>query len=128
VSRKTAVTMHVYIYNLVFSFHVDLIPIFDGNSHFVVLTWTNNAGVFELIIDGILQSSLTGIETDGTIAAQRRFIVGGSDFGYKNFVGFLHDVNVWDKVGFVWSISFHCITPISFPEPAILRKEREALG
>ena len=56
------------------------------------MTWTNDGGVFELIIDGMLQSSLSGIETNGKISGQSRFIVG------SNHQKFLHNFNVWDKV------------------------------
>ena len=75
-----------------FSFNVDLIPVIDGAVHFFIITWTNVGGVFQLIIDGVLQSTLSGIETNGKITGQGRFTV-GSIFG-DNF----HNLNVWDKV------------------------------
>ena len=75
-----------------FSFHVNLLPINDNAVHFVIITWTNDGGVFELIIDGMLQSSLSGIETNGKISGQKRFIFG------SNFYDHFHNLNVWDKV------------------------------
>ncbi|CAB4018222.1 Hypothetical predicted protein [Paramuricea clavata] len=72
------------------------------------MTWTNDGGVFELIIDGILQSSLTGIEADGIISARSRFIVGGSDVEKKNLEVVLHNLNVWDKV--LWDEMLYMMT------------------
>jgi hypothetical protein len=75
-----------------FSFNVDLIPVIDKAIHFFIMTWTNVGGVFQLIIDGVLQSTLSGIETNGKITGQSRFTV-GSIFG-----DYFHNLNVWDKV------------------------------
>ena len=77
---------------------MDLIPIFDYQVNFVVMTWTGQEGIFELIINGVLQSRVAGIEKNGTISGQSRFIVGGSEFEERNLVGIIHNFNVWDKV------------------------------
>ena len=52
-----------------------------------------------MIIDGILQSSVTGVEKDGKISKQSRFIIGGNEQEMKNFYVSMHNLNVWDKVG-----------------------------
>ncbi len=67
----------------------------------MVITWTNEGGVFELMIDGVLQSSLTGIETNGKITGQNRFIALGSDVENRNVVDWYHNLNVWDQVSLV---------------------------
>ena len=54
-----------------------------------------------MIIDGILQSSVTGVEKDGKISKQSRFIIGGNEQEMKNFYVSMHNLNVWDKVGLV---------------------------
>ena len=69
--------------------------------HYIVITWTNEGGVFELIIDGVLQSSVNGIETDGKISGQSRFIIGGNELEMKNAKLRLNSVNVWDQVSLV---------------------------
>ena len=77
---------------------MDLIPIFDYQEHYVAITWTNQGGVLELIIDTVLQSRLTDIETNVTIPGQSRFLVGGSDVAQKNYAGYLNELNMWDTV------------------------------
>lgn len=84
-----------------FSFQLDIPAIMDRENHFIAITWTNEGGVFELIIDGILQSSVTGIEKDGKISGQTRFIIGGNELEMKNLYVTLYNLNVWDKVGLV---------------------------
>ena len=84
---------------LLFSFDVDLLPLFNGVHFIMVLTWTNNGGVFELLINGVLHSRIRDIETNGEITGQSRFIIGGSDVKSRNFAGYFHYFNVWDKVG-----------------------------
>ena len=72
----------------------------DSSKHVVAITWTNNGGEFQLIIDGVLQSTLFGIEANGKISGQNRFIVGGSDTEMKTLKdALLHNLNVWDEVG-----------------------------
>ncbi|CAB3977561.1 Hypothetical predicted protein [Paramuricea clavata] len=79
-------------------FDVDLIPLFNGVHFIMVLTWTSNGGVFELLINGVLHSRIRDIETNGQITGQSRFIIGGSDVKSRNFAGYFHYFNVWDKV------------------------------
>ncbi|XP_028407952.1 uncharacterized protein LOC114530577 [Dendronephthya gigantea] len=62
------------------------------------MTWTGEGGIFELIINGVLQSRMAGIEINGTISGQSRFIVGGSEIENRNLIGIIHNFNVWDKV------------------------------
>jgi hypothetical protein len=75
-----------------FRFNVDLLPFNDYLVHFFIITWTNVGGVFQLIIDGILQSTLLGIETNGKISGQGRFITG------SNHIDYIHNMNIWDEV------------------------------
>jgi hypothetical protein len=75
-----------------FSFEVDLVPVIESQKHFFIMTWTNVGGVFQLIIDGILRSTLLGIETNGKISGRSRFAVGSI------FADFFNNFNVWDKV------------------------------
>ena len=71
----------------------------DSSKHVVAITWTNNGGEIQLIIDGVLQSTLLGIEANGKISGQNRFIVGGSDTEMKTLKdALLHNLNVWDEV------------------------------
>ncbi len=65
----------------------------------MTLTWTNEGGVFELVIDGMLQSRVLNIENNGQVTGQSRFIIAGSDVENRNFASFIHNFNVWDKVG-----------------------------
>ena len=68
----------------------------------MVVTWTNKGGIFELMIDGVLQSRVTNVESNGKITGQSRFLLGGFDGESRNFVGYINSFNVWDKVGSVW--------------------------
>jgi hypothetical protein len=78
---------------------VDLLPVFNAERNSMILTWTNEGGVFEFMINGVLQSRILNIENNGQIPAQSRFIVGGSDVADRNFYGVINNFNVWDKVG-----------------------------
>jgi hypothetical protein len=95
---------------LLFSFDVDLLPLFNGVHFIMVLTWTNNGGVFELLINGVLHSRIRDIEANGEITGQNRFIIGGSDVKSRNFAGYFHYFNVWDKVGLRYIINSYHIT------------------
>ena len=77
-------------------------PIIEG-MHYIAITWTNGGGVFQLIIDGVLQSCVNGIETDGIISGQSRFIIGGNELEIKNVYAKLNNLNVWDQVSLVRS-------------------------
>ena len=77
---------------------MDLVPAFNNYPQEMIVTWSNDGGVFELIIDGILQSRVVNIATNGQITGQNRFIVGGSDVENMNYDGYMYNFNVWDKV------------------------------
>lgn len=77
---------------------VDLVPIFDGRSHHVVITWTNVGGVLEVVIDKTLQSKISDVEGNSQIAVQSRFLIGGNDMLDRNFFGHMNEFNVWDEV------------------------------
>ena len=81
-----------------FSFLVDVVPVNDHKAHCMAIKWTNDGGVFELIIDGILQSTKTGIEVNGKISGQNRFMVGSSVPDKRTLDGFINNLNVWDEV------------------------------
>ena len=64
----------------------------------MAITWTNEGGVLEVLIGRILQARVVNVEKSQTISGQNRFLVGGSDESYKNFLGAMFEVNLWDSV------------------------------
>ena len=89
------------------SFMVDLLPLNDNKIHYVVIRWTNDKGVFELTIDGVLQSTRTGIEANGNISGQSRFMIGSTVSSKRSLEGYINNLNVWDKVSAV-VFPLHC--------------------
>ena len=64
----------------------------------MTITWTNQGGVLDVMVDDILLSRVLNVENATTISGQSRFLVGGNDVTLKNYVGNLGRLNVWDKV------------------------------
>lgn len=87
--------------NCCFSFVVDLVPLNDHKIHYVAIRWTSDGGIFELIIDGILQSTKVGIEVGGKISGQSRFMIGSSVSDKRSLDGYINNLNVWDEVSAV---------------------------
>ena len=64
----------------------------------MAIKWTNDGGVFELIVDGILHSTKTRIEIGGKISGQSRFMVGSSVSDERSVAECINNLNVWDEV------------------------------
>ena len=73
----------------------------DNRVNHVVIKWTNDGGIFELIINGILQSTMTGIEVNHKILGQSRFMVGSTVSSTRSLDGYIGNLNVWDKVSVI---------------------------
>ena len=92
---------------VILSFMVDLLPINDNKVHYVAIRWTNDKGVFELIIDGVLQSTRTGIEANGKISGQSRFMICSIVSSKGSLEGHINNLNVWDKVSVMEVFPLH---------------------
>ena len=64
----------------------------------MTITWTNEGGVLEVIVDDVLLSRVLNVENATTISGQSRFLFGGNDVTLKNYVGSIGRFNVWDEV------------------------------
>lgn len=80
----------------------------DNKVNHVGIKWTNDGGIFELIINGILQSTMTGIEVNHKILGQSRFMVGSTEPSTRSLDGYIGNLNVWDKVSVI--IVVECCT------------------
>ena len=78
----------------------------DNRVNHVVIKWTNDGGIFELIINGILQSTMTGIEVNHKILGQSRFMVGSTVSSTRSIDGYIGNLNVWDKVSIIIVVEF----------------------
>ncbi|XP_053687129.1 sushi, von Willebrand factor type A, EGF and pentraxin domain-containing protein 1-like [Sabethes cyaneus] len=76
----------------------------DGMWHFICLTWTNQRGIYEIFLDGELQTTGYDLSSGKTIEANGLFVVGqeqdslGGDFSESEaFVGKLAYLDVWSR-------------------------------
>ncbi|MFG0267342.1 MAG: LamG-like jellyroll fold domain-containing protein, partial [Rhodopirellula sp. JB055] len=97
-------TLKLYINGTDYSFSgYDFTSLGDGFEHSVAITWDGPTGAASLYVDGEVVSSITGVATGQTLAADGTLVFGqeqdGVDSGYTTpqiFSGTLHDIRIFD--------------------------------
>ena len=87
--------------NILFSFlrkFLDTLPVINKVFRHVAITWTNIGGLLDVIVDGVLQASFKDIAKDEVIPESAMLFSGGRSSIFKNYNGYLFEVNLWDHV------------------------------
>ena len=72
--------------------------------HHLAITWNNDGGILEFIVDGVLRSSRENIQSDQVIAGSGTLVIGqlqraeGEFEAQKGFYGQISQLNIWDTV------------------------------